>query len=383
MTVLSHVSINFFPMILLIILYEDDRRHRSRTRTGLLFRMLLAAAMAALALDTLSWLPEGRLGAAWRAAGYLVNIFYMFCVCGMSVSWQLYVSCRLQEDMGVPPPGRGAWIRYVVPLALYGLLLASTPFTGLVFTLDAGNHYHRGPLFFLPYALMILYVLYGAYLALRQMAREPARENRRECLYLASFILLPLLGNLLQMLHYGWWLAWPFTAVSFLFLYLNLQNRLIVVDALTGLYNRKALDHFLSAKLARGEGGWCLILLDVDDFKQINDRFGHTVGDEALWQAANLLRAQFASSGAFLARYGGDEFAVVVPCGDEAQADAFLAALDQRLQREALESDAPYRLSLSAGYALCRAGACDSAAHLLALADEAMYRCKAARRTRE
>lgn len=380
MTILSHISINAFPLLLLIILYEDDRRHRSHARTGQLFRLLLAAAMSALVFDTLSWLPEGHLGPAWRAAGYAVNILYMSCACALAVTWQWYVSCRLQEDMAVPPPARGAWVRYALPLAFYALLLLTTPLTGLVFTLDEANQYHRGPLFFLPYILMILYVLYASYLALRQLRREPSRENRRECFYLAAFILLPLAGNLLQMLHYGWWLAWPCTAVSILFLYLNLQNRLIVIDALTGLYNRRALDHFLANRLARSAENWCVFLLDVDDFKQINDRLGHTVGDEALWGAANILRAQFSPHGAFLARYGGDEFAVALPCETQAQAQALLLELDQRLQRVAAESEAPYALSLSAGFAWWQSGSGETPAALLARADTAMYRCKARRK---
>ena len=380
MTILSHVNINAFPLILLIILYEDDRRHRSHTRTGHLFRLLLAAAMAALLFETLAWLPEGRVGAGWRAAGYLINILFLSCACAVAVGWQWYVSCRLQEDMGVPPPSRRARAYNLAPLAVYPLLLATTPATGLLFTLDEENRYHRGPWYFLPYAMMILYVLYGAYLALRQMRREPSREKRRECLYLILFILLPLLGNFLQMFHYGWWLAWPFTAVSLLFLYLNLQNRRIVVDALTGLYNRRALDHFLTDKLARPGENWCLILLDVDGFKQINDDLGHTAGDEALWRAANVLRAQFGPAGAFLARYGGDEFAVALPCDTPAQACRLLEELGEALRRAEAQVESPYPLSLSAGFALWTGGTGEALPALLARADESMYRCKAARK---
>ena len=89
------------------------------------------------------------------------------------------------------------------------------------------------------------------------------------------------------------------------------QHRMARVDPLTGLENRRAFDEALSAALATGTR-FTLLLADVDSFKQINDRFGHTTGDRVLRELA-AHASEAVRGGDCLARIGGDEFALVAP----------------------------------------------------------------------
>jgi diguanylate cyclase (GGDEF)-like protein len=89
------------------------------------------------------------------------------------------------------------------------------------------------------------------------------------------------------------------------------QHRMARVDPLTGLTNRRGFDEALSDALARGER-FTLLLADVDSFKQINDRFGHTTGDRVLREVAAHTSAAV-RTGDCLARIGGDELALVAP----------------------------------------------------------------------
>jgi diguanylate cyclase len=86
-------------------------------------------------------------------------------------------------------------------------------------------------------------------------------------------------------------------------------------DALTGLDNRRAFDRELDQRFSifrRGGQSFCIALVDIDKFKQINDRFGHPAGDEVLRQVAKLLRSEL--QGTFcVARFGGEEFAILLP----------------------------------------------------------------------
>jgi diguanylate cyclase (GGDEF)-like protein len=104
---------------------------------------------------------------------------------------------------------------------------------------------------------------------------------------------------------------------------------LLTLDPLTGLANRRCFDEQLKIKI-RGAKRFCLILIDLDGFKEINDRFGHLAGDEVLKQFAANLQRQFPAVD-LVARWGGDEFAVILTTS---QRDA--EARVHRIRRSAL-----------------------------------------------
>ncbi len=98
--------------------------------------------------------------------------------------------------------------------------------------------------------------------------------------------------------------------------------RTAIVDRLTELYNRRYLDEFLEREMARAsryERALALLLVDVDHFKQVNDRYGHLAGDVVLREVATTLRQQLRRE-TCCARYGGEEFAIVLPETDPEQA---------------------------------------------------------------
>ena len=148
-------------------------------------------------------------------------------------------------------------------------------------------------------------------------------------------------------------------------------------DALTDLPNRAALDgHFSQVLDAARErsGSFAVLCIDLDRFKQINDLFGHSMGDAALRVASR--RLQIASQGAFLARIGGDEFIAIteqdpLPSSAELLADRLRGALDQDIEIDGHS----FELDLSIGIAVYpRDG--DDARSLFANADAALYRAK-------
>jgi len=146
-------------------------------------------------------------------------------------------------------------------------------------------------------------------------------------------------------------------------------------DTLTGIYNRHYFDErFKSMLYETTQRNLALLFIDLDDLKQINDRYGHSVGDRALIRIADDLK-RLAPTPGFLARIGGDEFAMLLPeCDEETLRE--IVGMIQKKRCISVENGGPdIELSLSVGCSLYPRDA-HSGEALLRQADQAMYQAK-------
>lgn len=150
------------------------------------------------------------------------------------------------------------------------------------------------------------------------------------------------------------------------------------VDALTGLRSRHWLDTMLSRQLNRSfrsSRPLSVIMTDIDNFKQFNDRFGHLAGDRAIHTVAQVLLDNLRPN-EMAARYGGDEFVVLLP--DVCLAEAVRAAerLRRRVMKARMEPEAGTTSSLTISLGVAQAQPGQSVTDLLAAVDAALYRAK-------
>jgi diguanylate cyclase (GGDEF)-like protein len=159
-------------------------------------------------------------------------------------------------------------------------------------------------------------------------------------------------------------------------------SSLALTDELTGLYNRRGFLYLTERQLklaSRSGRDMLLFFFDVDGLKRINDSFGHTEGDFALFRTAAVLGLTFRSSDV-LARLGGDEFAALAIEASDHCETTIMARFRETL--EALSAQEPrYRLSLSVGVVRFCSSSASSIEELMLQADQAMYRVKRKERT--
>jgi diguanylate cyclase (GGDEF)-like protein len=151
------------------------------------------------------------------------------------------------------------------------------------------------------------------------------------------------------------------------------------IDALTGLANRRALEEILAAEISRAhrfKHELAVVLLDLDRFKEINDSFGHAAGDMML-RAVSRLLTSLARQGDTVARWGGEEFVVVLPETDLPGARRFAERLRRTIEAHPVDE---MRTSASCGVATMLPE--DNAETLLGAADQGLYRAKSNGRNR-
>lgn len=159
----------------------------------------------------------------------------------------------------------------------------------------------------------------------------------------------------------------------------RLLSRQVVTDELTQLANRRRFEEALAHELSRVQrfgGPLSLIVADLDDFKSINDRFGHQVGDRALVAFADVIRATVRAVD-IPARPGGEEFAVILPGTALAEACAVAERLRGGFSACRVDTPVAEPLMLTASFGVAEQGGSSNPADLFAAADAALYEAKA------
>lgn len=155
---------------------------------------------------------------------------------------------------------------------------------------------------------------------------------------------------------------------------------LAVTDTLTETYNRRKFDEMVvheHQRAAQGQAPFSLIMFDIDHFKRVNDRFGHSVGDLVLQQLSRLIRGLI-RQGDLLIRWGGEEFLILLPTTQLEEAGPFAERIRQEVEKEQFKGAGSVTISL--GVAQLRKN--DSTDALLKRVDNALYLAKQQGRNR-
>lgn len=366
----TEVNIIGAAVLLMMLTSRNKRSFKNMPIDQQLFNSVMFLNLLIFLFDTGMWLSDKSPLWIMKVINYFSTIFYYLVTPWTCLLWLMYTDFKINES-------RGDLFRrsfyYAIPALVCTVLALISPFTGWFFTISNDNRYSRGPWLIVLTLVTFAYLAAACSIALGDTFKNGWQANNGLNQLLVIYPLGVMAAAIFQLLYFGLSVIWICTMLGCTSIYINIQNAEILTDHLTGLYNRRRLDQHLQRRIVTRRKKYLLfaIVLDLDDFKKINDSLGHIVGDHALIRTAELLRKSCISGEDFIARLGGDEFIIV---GERTRTDQ-IQTLVETIHKNVLDYNqsgrANYTLMISMGYAIFKEG--DTEDTFLAAADKAMY----------
>lgn len=337
----SVLTANIISLLLIGTLYLSNRqRMRYDKDMKIVLRMMGITAISNVA-DCCVFYINGSSGIAQRILVFISGSWLYLGNVLIGYTWAQFIMTHLNI-----PFTKIRKKLYQLGGMLAFLLLVINIFYPLVFSNKDGI-YRRGPLYSLFLIFAVLYILDSLYLYIR--CRKKAGTLK---LFPVQVFLIPVaFGVIVQAFFVEIAITWTSIAVAIAGIMTALKNEVILVDHLTGLYNRVYLD-FLQRQTKKKKDIWVSgIMIDLNGFKQINDNYGHSEGDAALMIVADLLRKSFGEYGV-VTRYAGDEFVVMLNTTDESFIIQLIKQAKDNFEEENKTNNKPYRLSAAMGYGI-------------------------------
>ncbi len=309
----------------------------------------------------------------------MLNILYFTVNVVFGYIWCLYVIYRM---FGSPRRVRRYAKIICAPVVVALVSTWTTPFTGWVFSISDQNVYTREFLWIVPAISTIAYVVFG----IGYVYSNKKKINKYMIMPIALIMAPIFVGMFVQWLLPGTAIIAMVITISLVGFYATTQSESAYIDRLSGVYNRRYLDDYLTGlneneKYRKSGKTITGVMLDMDKFKQINDNFGHHVGDDAIAQVGSILRDNLGKMN-FAARYGGDEFIIITPMLDNDSIEALMKKLTDVAEERNASGDYPYELSFSYGYAQFTVGKENGSDGFMKRMDDNMYEYKVAKKAR-
>lgn len=343
MSEILHLSA-YSVFILMLILVNLKREYHLLDLKVKLFRFMIITITSYILLDILFIYLENT---DYFYSNFILvygNALQYALMCLIVFLWYFYNDYYIFKDL----IHFKKWLPLtVIPLIISTVLSLLSPWFGFYYTISAQNVYMRGDFFYLSAVFTYFYPVLTAFVI--HLNRNKIRKS--DYAPLMFFIIPPALAGLFQTLNYGVLLIGPSITFSFLVAFIYIQSKNMELDFLTGLYTRKELEYFtdMLSKRRNSKKLYGGLMIDIDNFKGINDIYGHDTGDRVLREVSDIFLKSFRNTD-FVSRIGGDEFVAIC----EIQSVSDLEIIVNRIQShvEAINTleHFPFRISLSIGF---------------------------------
>ena len=340
----SKIILNTYSILILVmILHQIINRENQSSKTDKIYKQIVIFSIIMLIIDITSRF-DGSGNPLYIVLNHSTNFLLFIFNLVIPSLWLLYVHTRVYEEQ---------MLNKKLSYFLWGVNILNAIFVtislkyGWIYYIDKNNIYHRGPYYLVTVLATVVLVILAFILIYRNKQVIP----KRYYFALQFFAVPPIIGILIQSLFYNVAIGYNTLALSVLLVFLNIQRITLNTDYLTGISNRSNFEKALGNKILKAskENSFSGIMIDLDDFKSINDQYGHLMGDEALKDAAKIL-LNSTKSNDILARLGGDEFAIILDVDNPDRLELIVDRIRKSVDFYNETSDMPYKLKFSIGY---------------------------------
>lgn len=369
MAILSSVQVNIVLFILVLILFGHTYFNMNRKNiTNRLFMWIMGLTAFAIVLEILSVILNNPnlkqfmvLQKIVNVLGFTVTPIIPFLGYIFSKEWiNRYQKEKIKLNKIL-----------LLPLFINGIMAVMSFSINVLFYVTRENIYVRGPLFFILPCISYFYFGYNVYFIYKQRKKFTWYEL---CIF-NLFYLAAGVFTCIQLIYSSLLTIWNGTAMIIVIIYIFILNDQLHRDRMTGLENYSSYRQYIENISYKKINKLFIINIDIDDFKRVNDQYGHIEGDEAIKIFANLLVESFPLKRKKLIRMGGDEFLILLECERQETVETYIQNLNENTEAYNKTGEKPYELKFSYGMA-CYRNANESIHDLLKCADKLMYEQK-------
>ena len=330
------------------------------------YNFMLIVTFIATINETLSFIIDARPGFIFHILQYISNTISSASSGIIGYCWCLFVEYHIHRNFErIKKKSRILAIPLIIATILIIINLLGT---GIIFDISKENVYTRGPMNFILYIFVFVYYIESIY----TVHKAKYDSILVEFFPIYYFIIPCMIGTMIQGFFFGVSTIWLCVAIAFIIVYIEIQISISFIDDLSGLYNRKYMNHYLN-KLQNDKPKHVYgFLMDINDFKAINDTYGHLKGDYALIQFGIILQHSIDKDSVAI-RMGGDEFVIFAKLKSDEEALALKKQIKYNVRQFNLKSKEPFHLSFSIGIAKYNGKNIDA---FLSAMDDSMYEAK-------
>lgn len=342
-----YIGVNIFCFIVATIMISKFSLNLGSEKDVLNFRSMIICFMVFLFAEVFWALGYSNIININPTIYGLVKAFGTFFVPFMVYYWHNFALNKYNVEI----KSNLTKIIIALPIIILSILYISSFFTGIVFKIGSEGIVEYGPGVALSGLVDNIYGIIIIIHSLYRMIKNKDKHNNYIYITQIVFIVICTIGGILDAIVVDTPIMQLAICLSFLFLFINIQEPYIYNDYLTGLNNRRRMETFMKDIIDNKDDNWHLFIIDIDNFKNTNDTKGHIFGDsiikvvaDALNKTANEYKRGLSS------RWGGDEFVVIVEDEREDFIEEFKDYINNNIKDrlEILKID--YPVSVSVGH---------------------------------